>query len=253
MKQAIKILSIALLSFCIVLTGYGQSPQQVFNDANQLYKHHHYDSAAMLYKKLIDLGYQNPELYYNAGNANYKAGRLGYSVYYFEKALQQSPGNEMIENNLQLARVKATDKVDQIPTLFFIRWWHHFLNFHKANGWVFGSLIFLWILVFSIGWRILKPSPPRWTKWLVLSAAVLFCIYLTGAIGSWYHTTNHEYAIVVEENKPVKSAPDTNGANIMEIHQGIKVKVLDSLEGWKKIELTNGTEGWVSSDNMLSL
>lgn len=253
MKQLLKIAFFTTVSLCIFLTTNAQSPQQVFNKANSLYQNHSYDSAANLYKSLIDHGYKNTSLYYNAGNANYKAGHWGYAVYYFEKALQQSPGNEAIENNLQLARVKATDKIDQIPTLFFINWWHYFLNMHKPNGWIIGSIVFLWILVFILGWKILKPPLPKPMKWAAIVATVLFCIYLAGAAGSWYQTTNHSYAIIVEGTESIRSAPDTNSGIILEAHEGLKVKLLDSLEGWKKIRLTNGTEGWIRSDNILTL
>lgn len=229
------------------------SAQQTFEEANQLYQKQLYDSAASLYQHLVNEGYVNPELYYNAGNANYKANHLGYAVYYFEKALQQSPGNEVIENNLALARQKASDKIDQLPTLFFIRWWHNMLQFHKPNGWMAGSIIFFWVLIFFIGWRVLRKPAPRLTKWLIVLFAILFCIYLSGAIGSWYHRSHHDLAIIILPDEQVKAAPDSGSADLLVIHEGLKVKITDEVGDWRKIKLSDGREGWVESGCMLTL
>lgn len=229
------------------------SAQQIFEEANQLYQKQQYDSAAHLYQQLADEGYVNPELYYNAGNANYKAGRLGYAVYYFEKALQQSGGNEVIENNLALAKQKISSKIDQLPTLFFIRWWHNMLYFHQPNGWMAGSIIFFWLLIFFTGWRLLRKPAPRWTKWLVALCAILFCIYLSGAVGSWYHRSHHDLAIIVLPDEQMKAAPDSGSADLLVIHEGLKVKITDEVGPWRKIRLSDGKEGWVQANCMLTL
>lgn len=227
--------------------------QQIFDKANQLYQKQEYDSAANLYQQLVNEGYVNPELYYNAGNANYQANHLGYAVYYFEKALQQSPGNAVIENNLSLAKQKAADKIEQIPTLFFIRWWHNMLQFHHPNGWMAGSIIFFWLLIIVTGWRTLRKPAPRWTKWLVLIFAILFCIYLSGAIGSWYHRSHHDLAVIILPEEQVKAAPDSGSADLLVIHEGLKVKITDEVGEWRRIKLSDGREGWILANSMLSL
>lgn len=256
-RKKIDRLSFILLLFVILLYAgrvtYAQSPQQTFNRANELYQHHAYDSAAKLYENLIAQGYQNSELYYNAGNANYKARHAGYAVYYFEKALQHSPGNDVIEHNLQLAHQLATNKIDQVPTLFFIRWWHQLLHLHRANGWLTGSIILFWVVLFFLGWRWLKPPASRWTRWIVILSALLFCLYLSGAIGTWYRSVHELYAVVIIPDQVVKAAPDTNSSDVLDIHEGLKVKVIDSVGDWKKILLENDKEGWVPSSSMLRL
>jgi hypothetical protein len=32
------------------------------------------------------------------------------------------------------------------------------------------------------------------------------------------------------------------------LHEGAKVFVLDSLDNWKKVQLTDGTEGWINQE-----
>lgn len=245
---------LALLSAGSVLA---QSAQQNFEQANSLYQKHRYDSALTLYRQLIGQGYNNPELYYNTGNASFKSGKLGYAVYYFEKALQQSPGNDVIKHNLAIAKQQATDRIDQVPTLFFIRWWHQLLHLHSANGWMIGSMLFFWLLVFFIGWRLLRrhgPLPaPRWTKWAIIVSAIVFCLYFSGAVGTWYQRTHHVFAVIIKTDEPLKTAPDAGSADVLVVHEGLKVKILDSVSTWRKIKLTDGKEGWVQAGALLEL
>lgn len=233
--------------------GSAQSPQQLFDQANQLYAKHVYDSAAALYQKLIARGYRSAALFYNAGNASLMDRQLGYAVYYFEKAHQEAPGNASIQHNLSLATQKATGKISQEPTLFFIRWWHGWLHWHRANIWAAGSLLFFWIFLGFLGWRLARRPAPRWTRW-ALAAAALLCIgYGCGAAGSWYYRTHHRFAILVVKDQPLKSAPDAQSPDILVLPEGQKVRITDAVNGWEKVELTDGQQGWLDSSGMLPL
>lgn len=246
--------TLALCGLCLAGSlARGQAPQAVFDSANMLYERQQYDSAARMYARLIDAGYRNAELYFNAGNAHYKGRHPGYAVYYYEKALQQSPGNEAIAHNLQLAHQQATDKLDQIPTLFFIRWWQQLLHVHSANGWLWGAVLLCWITLALVGWRLLRPPAPRWTRWGIAVFSLLCILYLCCATASWYRSTHHDYAIVVVSDEKMKAAPDADSPDVMLIHEGLKVQVLDEVGEWKKIRLTDGKTGWVKADSMLLL
>jgi SH3-like domain-containing protein len=45
----------------------------------------------------------------------------------------------------------------------------------------------------------------------------------------------------------VRSEPQKAGSSILLLHEGAKVYVIQSLESWRKIELTDGTEGWIDA------
>lgn len=249
MNRMLKIL--LLCFFC--RPALGQSPQPLFDTANSLYQSQQYDSAATVYGHLIDQGYDNAALYYNAGNANYKAGHTGLAVYDYEKALQDQPGNPVILHNLQLANQRIVDKPDQPPTLFFINWWRAVLHFHRPNGWLAGSIFFFWLLLLCAAWRMLSETKPRWTKWGIYVAGILFSAYFICTVAWFRQATLHPYAIVMEGTVTMKSAPDSGSSGIADIHEGVKVKVLDTAAGWKKIRLTDGREGWILAGTMKTL
>jgi uncharacterized protein YgiM (DUF1202 family) len=66
-------------------------------------------------------------------------------------------------------------------------------------------------------------------------------------------TINEKYAIVFAKESLVKSEPKLNSNEAFELHEGTKVKVLEIFEGWTKIKLTNGSVGWIISDDIKKL
>ena len=46
----------------------------------------------------------------------------------------------------------------------------------------------------------------------------------------------------------VKSEPKQAATEVVLLHEGAKVFVLDSLDNWKKVQLTDGTEGWINQE-----
>ena len=51
----------------------------------------------------------------------------------------------------------------------------------------------------------------------------------------------------------VKSEPNLRSEEAFRLHEGTKVQILDTVKNWKKIKITDGKTGWISSDNMKAL
>ena len=248
--KAVKHIALLFVSLLTVYTGQAQKPQQLFNTANALYSRQAYDSALACYDSLLQQGYHSAALYFNAGNASYQAGRAGYAVYYFTKALQLDPGNAAYTHNLRMAQLQASNKIHQIPTLFFVRWWHVLLHFFSVNTWLVLSIGTFWLLLFFVGWRRLSEAPPRFTRPAWIVSAALFLLTTTGAFFSWQAMHIHNLAIVVNVKNPLRQAPDENSGSVEYLNNGAKVRILDSVDNWKKIRLDNGTEGWYEVSDM---
>jgi uncharacterized protein YgiM (DUF1202 family) len=48
----------------------------------------------------------------------------------------------------------------------------------------------------------------------------------------------------------VKSSPSTDGNNLFEVHEGLKVQVIDTLNHWTEIRLSDGKQGWINSEQI---
>ena len=57
-------------------------------------------------------------------------------------------------------------------------------------------------------------------------------------------------AIVTTPIAEVKPSPDANSKPLLNLSEGIKVKIKDTDGNWVQIELANGNLGWLPKDNI---
>jgi SH3-like domain-containing protein len=54
------------------------------------------------------------------------------------------------------------------------------------------------------------------------------------------------FGIIFSEEIDVFSEPNTSSRVLFSLHEGTKVNVVDEFRDYQKIELTNGSTGWVN-------
>src|SRR6202789_3473040 len=86
------------------------------------------ESAALLESLLAD-GFRNGAVYYNLGNAFFRAGEFGRSIAAYRKATTYRPRDPYLEANLQQALSVAPGRLPEPPA----PWWRHVLFW---NGWL---------------------------------------------------------------------------------------------------------------------
>ena len=57
-------------------------------------------------------------------------------------------------------------------------------------------------------------------------------------------------AIVLENTIEVKNGPDAQSTAVIEIHEGLKVELLDQIGEWYKVKLSNGDQGWLPMNSL---
>ena len=90
-----------------------------FEKGNSLYNEGKFTEAIEAYERILESEFHSSELYYNLGNAYYKLNRIAPSIYYYEKALQLSPKDEDVLNNIAFARNMTIDAIEVIPEIGF--------------------------------------------------------------------------------------------------------------------------------------
>ena len=246
MKKALYI----FIAFVIPSVCFGADDMQaLFKNADASYSKGQYQEAVKTYQKIIDAGYQSAALYFNMGNASYKTGDVPSALLYYEKAHKLSPGDEDINFNIKFANLKTTDKIDEAPEFFVTKWWRGFILGISANalGWISVLLILLasGILIlyfFTTSVNIKKASFYGAMLFFILG---IFAIFIAGMQVKYF--SGHREAIVFSPSVTVKSGPVEKAGALFVIHDGTKVNVLGDNNGWLKIKLANGSEGWIKS------
>lgn len=240
------------IGFVVPLLCFGADNVQLqFATANASYNKGQFKEALAGYQQILNEGYESAALYFNTGNAFYKTGDVNSALLYYGKAHKLSPGDEDINNNIRFVNQKTTDKIDEAPEFFLAKWWHGFILGISANTLgIISVILFLLasgVLVLYFFARSVGLKKASFYISLVFYILGAFAIFI-GCMQVNYFNSHHE-AIVFSNSVNVRSSPAEKSAALFVIHDGTKVGVLDKNNGWLKIKLANGSEGWIKGQD----
>ena len=240
---------ILLILFCIysVSNIALSNVDTIFQQANEAYQAKQYSKAAELYESILQQDVQSKELFYNLANSYYKQKELGKAILYYEKALALDPDDEDIQYNLQLANSFAKDEINVLPPFFLARWWGALRGLASSKLWSIIALVLFWagvagIIVWLIALEREKKKKGFLVGFLFISLSILPFLLA-------YDKANLEkdsnMAIVLVKETPLKAAPDEESTELLLLHEGAKVELLDQIGAWSKVRLQNGEQGWL--------
>ena len=221
--------------------------QTGFEKGNDLYQKGKYEQAISEYESILATKQHSAELYFNLGNCYYKLNKVAPAIYNYEKALVLNPDDAEITNNLKFAQKLQIDEIKVVPQVGFSKMVHDFTSIFHYNTWAWISvgLATLFLLCF-LGYYFSRFTLTKRIFFFGMFALLLLLlISVSSAISEKNHYENEKPAIVFTEIVLVKSEPQSASNTVFTLHEGTKVFVLEALDNWKKIQLTDGTEGWI--------
>ena len=241
---------IALLSASFFT--FASVDDSLMQQGNTAYQNGDYDLAIDCYQEIIDHGNEGAILYYNLGNAYFKAKQTADALLWYERALRLDPSNEDIKHNITYANLQITDKIEVLPELFIVRWWNGLSKSMTVTGWAVMAVVFGAIFALSIALMLASRR-----RWLSVAAVALAFISLLIAIFSLIFASkenkryvNQPEAIVMQSVVNAKGTPNESGTSLFVIHEGLKVAVTDRVGTWVEIKLPNGEKGWVEASSI---
>ncbi len=242
--------NILVLVLCLGSYFSAMAEDTRFEQGNNLYKEGKYNEAIESYQDILESNVESAEVYFNLGNSYYKTGQLANAILNYERALLLKPHDKDIKYNRDLAASQITDKLDSVGEFFLISWFKKFRDSSKSDTWAIISMVSFFISCFAAAFFFL--SRKRILKQISFYLGIVFLVITFATFnfsGAQKHTlTNRETAIVFSSSVTVKSSPSTEGTELFILHEGTKVKVLESLGDWQRIEISDGSEGWLPTD-----
>ena len=228
------------------------NPGALFDSANQAYKKQNYHFAVRLYDSIYQAGYTSANLFYNMGNCYYKLEKIPEAILFYEKAQKYSGFRPDIAYNLSIAEEQITDKINAEKSSLFSKWWNNTVRYFSLQQWGVLSVVLVWATIICIaGFLFLH------TNWLnklsLVSGIVIFFLFAASLILTFerfQYTTGVNHGVVFAPSVYVKSAPDQESKDLFILHSGVKVKLMDELDDWKKIQLPDGKQGWVKKQTL---
>jgi len=243
---------ILLLLYIFASNVLASEAEKMMQIGNQYFQGKEYEQAIGVYSKLVDANYESAALFYNLGNAYFRTGRQGYAILYYEKALKLDAGDEDIKHNLAFVNSKTVDSIESFPQFFLFEWWEALLGALTLTGWTFTAYFFFIALLSSIGFYFFAKSPSQQKKYLI--AGLISIILMLSCSALAVIKFNREVylikGIVVENTVTVKLSPDHKSGDAFIIHEGLKVKLEDTIDDWVKIRLPDGKVGWLQRNDL---
>jgi hypothetical protein len=221
--------------------------QNGFEKGNDLYQKGKYEQAISEYESIMASKNHSAELYFNLGNCYYKLNKVAPAIYNYEKALVLNPDDAEIMNNLKFAQKLQIDEIKEVPQVGFSKMVHDFTSIFHYNTWAWISVgLATLFLLFFIGYYFSQIALSKRIFFIGMFVLLfLMLISVSSAISEKNHYESEKPAIVFVDMVLVKSEPQRASNTVFTLHEGTKVFVLETLDSWKKIQLTDGTEGWI--------
>jgi hypothetical protein len=234
----------------------GDRFQALFQEGNQQYLSGDYNGAVATYRKLVDSGLQHPDVYFNLGNAYYRAGFKGLAVLFYERALTLDPNDSAVLSNLETVRKELIDRV-VMPGEGGVGdpLWHEFVRGLGLGRLTWIALGLYWLFFGLLAARVLLglggEGPVRrllfWISIPVLSLALVAGGLLASRI--WLAERVH-HAVVVAPAAALREGPERSAKSLMEVHEGLKVRLLSSAGDHVRVRLENGVEGFLAESQI---
>ncbi len=243
----VKYIITVFVAFCFSFIVKASAISENFEKANKAYEKQEYKDAIDNYSKILKAGYESAYLYFNLGNSYFKSNDIANAIYFFEKAKRLNPSDEDIDFNLQVARNKTIDKIDQLPKLFIFNWWDSFTDLFSSNLWSVISIMFFLLTLIFVGIYLFSDSAHKRKLFFSFALTLFFFTVLSFVSARQQHLLafNPNEAIIFTPVVNVKSSPDAKATDIFIIHEGTKVNIMDNVGDWLEIKLSNGSKGWV--------
>ncbi len=225
-------------------------PEQLWNQGNTAYSEGRWDDAVSAYAMIAATGLESSKLYYNLGNAEYKAGNIGAAILNYERALKIDPSSDDARFNLEYVSALTQDRIEQLPEFILKTWTKKLCYLLDSDEWAVLFVLLFALTAAMVLLFLLAPSAGGKRGGFI---AGIVCLILAGfTLGfSLYQKTEYsvrDEAIVMQPVISVKSSPSSeSGTSLFILHEGTKVKVLDTVGDWSNIEIADGRQGWIKT------
>lgn len=220
--------------------------------ADSAYSAGEYATAIDLYERLLTDG-ESAVLYYNLGNAYYKVDDMSHAILNYERALRLNPSDKDVRFNLDLARSKTIDRVNDRVEIFFVRWFRSLTSLLSLDGWARVAIVTFLLFLSAVALFVFGRKRSLRKTSLILAFILLVLTVCANGIGYGQkrRLNNRNEAIVMDPSVVVRSTPSPSGTELFVLHEGRKVTITDdAMQAWKQIALEDGNVGWIETKSL---
>ena len=218
---------------------------RAFDAANQLYDVGKYTEAAARYEAILRSGQTSSALYFNLGNAWFKAGGLGRAIAAYRRAEQLEPRDPDLRANLRFARNQVQGST-LLPGPA-----QRFLGRLSLGEWTCAAAGSVWVFFALLTAGQLRPALKRPLRNYVLAEALVALLFCSALGAALQQDRSNPTAIVVTRDAVVRQGPLDESKSVFTAHDGAELQVLDQKDNWLQVTTDSQHLGWVRRDEVV--
>ena len=199
---------------------------------------------------LVATGAVSPDLYQALGNAHFNKGDYGKAILNYERGLRLKPASKALKNNLKFVRAEAGINRLELPDFFLARWWRAAGAALGAGTLFWLAIAFWWLAVAgAVMWFLRRKEMDEKRRFALLPAAVICLIVaviffsMGNSRNAWLD--NDREAVLTAKIADLRVAPGPEATLEKPLNQGLKLRLLDEFDGYVKVALDDGKQGWL--------
>lgn len=235
--------TVLALFFAVGVARGGESAE-TFDAAAKLYEQGKFREAAATYERLIAKEAPTVSIYFNQGNAWFKAGEKGRAIAAYRRAMRLAPRDPDVSANLDLVRSKVQGTVAGKAGVV-----DGMIGLLTANEWAFAAILGVW------GWFGLMMVRALVPKFRNLSGgwgwALAGVVALTMVAAYLARSRDLQLsAVVVVSEATVRFGPLEEAQSAFTLSDGTELVVTDRKGSWVEIRDSNRRRGWIAERHL---
>lgn len=252
-SKASMLVLVALLALPVAASAQDAYVDSLWNAANAAYVDGRWADAVADYELISGMGLESAALYCNTGDAFFKDSNIPMAILYYERALKVDPSYEDARYNLTLLNSMIQDRIEPVPEFVLKAWARDICYVMDSNAWAACFIVFLALTLGLVLLFLLAPTAAGRRTGFFTGIVTLLLAVIALSFSVWQKNdyNDADNAIVMRPVTSVKSSPAAGAStDLFILHEGTKVKVIDSVGTWDNIELADGRQGWIPASDI---
>ena len=227
-----------LLAILIFPFFFSYAQQNKFQAAENAYANGRYQYAIDLYQQLIEEPFNQPELFFNLGNAAYKEGDLALAIKSYRRAQYLAPTDPDIHANLRYALEATGAPIPEVS-----RFNHLFFSLSE-NQWIQFTIGLYALLIITL-FIILMINRPRVILNRLAGLLTFFLVISITALTQYQKRNNNPEYVIIDSKAAAKLAPLENSKTAFNLPVGALITVIRIHHSeWVQVRINHQT-GWL--------
>jgi tetratricopeptide (TPR) repeat protein len=228
-------------------------------EANKNFWKGNYNQAIKGYQKMLNLGLKLPDIYFNLGNAYFRANKLGLAIWAYEQTLKLNPKDKEARQNLSLVKSKLAKRrikkgglvqIEKKPSPITKFYEQSSLNQFLICFVIFYGMLFLALILKTL----FKREEIKICCNILAPLCLLFTLFFLGlSLSKIYQSLYVHHGIIIVKKDHIREGPYSKSEALFVVYEGDKVQILDQDLKWLKVRTNRGKTGWIKKQSLAKL